>query len=246
MLREQPQPRFTPSGPATAVTQSHFASLQVTETCKSPSKGQHGTGTVLSPCTPSPAQGLPLQLSPVSSGFSSTVTFQARGLSAPPDPLSCWRALKISEGLGERVFKAQAAAAGDAIPGLPSAAASEPQAGWSTVPPAYVGVDLGWLLPGVELQAPGGCPDRSLPHAAQAAVLFQNPPRRREQPKSLSQGTEVPRAWLLWRASWPPTAKLPKDPSSQNPAASLCPASAHRVTGGKAGTQRTLCSLLSP
>lgn len=63
------------------------------------------------------------------------------------DLLSCGRALKISEDWGERGFKAQAAAAGDAIPGLPSAAGSEPRAGRSAVLPAYFGVDLGCLLP---------------------------------------------------------------------------------------------------
>lgn len=81
-------------------------------------------------------------------------------------PSSVLGALEISKSSGECRFKAPAAAPGDAVPGLPHMAASAPCAGWSTVPPAYFGVDLGCPLavPKVDkmLPAMGVCPRPSL------------------------------------------------------------------------------------
>lgn len=126
-----------------------------------PSKGHYGTGTVLSPCTPRdrapPSPASPLAVLSLEQRLEQWLHLSGDGLiCSTADLLSCRRALKISEGFREWVFKAQAAASGDAIPGLPYTAASEPQAGWSTVPLAYFGVDLGCLLPvpGVEEKPP--------------------------------------------------------------------------------------------
>lgn len=80
------------------------------------------------------------------------------------------------------------------------------------------------------LQATMGFPNASLLRCslgppAEAAVPFQNPPRHKKLPKSFFHGTKLPQAQLLWRASWPPTARplLPK--ASSLPMPGQCPPS---------------------
>lgn len=181
------QPRFTPLCPGTADTESHlFLPKGQRSTSTLDRTAWHGHG---------PRSLHPKGLSPPSlcSPFSPLPCAEARAAPWLPRrwvyplhrrPAFMRESFEDKRGLREWGFKAQAAVAGDAIPGLPSTVGSEPQAGWPTVLPAHFGVDLCMLpVPRVEEKPPSyNRVSKQTPSSlelgppAKASRPFQNPP----------------------------------------------------------------------